>query len=278
MKLFYTPQLIRKRINESEHASAKPQQKYVRIRNIDLEKKAFSKSLEKLDKENVPQKGNFSIMKSSTKSESREALAPTNGSGFQRQLARHSYYVRDLHTKALLNSKTILVDMFVAASVGDVKLLDFYLRVGQLPVDAADNRGWRAIHHACLHAQTDVVAMLVQKGASINVSTVSGLTPILLAGSALTPRYDVIKILIQNGANLESKTPLGTTVLMDVAGRAYEPETEELCYMLLRSGADLKQKDNKGRTAVDYAMSVCNMDVLKTLKNYQSRRNRSPRH
>ena len=132
--------------------------------------------------------------------------------------------------------------------------------------------------------------MLVQKGASINVSTVSGLTPILLAGSALTPRYDVIKILIQNGANLESKTPLGTTVLMDVAGRAYEPETEELCYMLLRSGADLKQKDNKGRTAVDYAMSVCNMDVLKvkssrdlreirtfqTLKNYQSRKNRSP--
>ena len=56
MKLFYTPQLIRKRINESEHASAKPQQKYVRIRNIHLEKKAFSKSLEKLDKENVPQK------------------------------------------------------------------------------------------------------------------------------------------------------------------------------------------------------------------------------
>jgi len=108
--------------------------------------------------------------------------------------------------------------------------------------------------------------MLVQKGASINVSTVSGLTPILLAGSALTPRYDVIKILIQNGANLESKTPLGTTVLMDVAGRAYEPETEELCFMLLRSGADLKQKDNKGRTAVDYAMSVCNMDVLKVGK------------
>ena len=107
--------------------------------------------------------------------------------------------------------------------------------------------------------------MLVQKGASINVSTVSGLTPILLAGSALTPRYDVIKILIQNSANLESKTPLGTTVLMDVAGRAYEPETEELCYMLLRSGADLKQKDNKGRTAIDYAMSVCNMDVLKVL-------------
>ena len=105
--------------------------------------------------------------------------------------------------------------------------------------------------------------MLVQKGASINVSTVSGLTPILLAGSALTPRYDVIKILIQNGANIESKSPLGTTVLMDVAGRAYEPETEELCYMLLRNGADLKQKDNKGRTAIDYAMSVCNMDVLK---------------
>ncbi|CBY12804.1 unnamed protein product [Oikopleura dioica] len=157
MKLFYTPQLIRKRINESEQASAKPQKKYVRIRNIDLEKKAFSKSLEKLDKENVPQKGNFSIMKSSTRSESREALAPTNGPGFQRQLARHSYYVRDLHTKALLSSKTILVDMFVAASVDDVKLLDFYLRVGQLPVDAADKRGWRAIHHACLENDQIIV-------------------------------------------------------------------------------------------------------------------------
>ena len=57
MKLFYTPQLIRKRINESDSAtSAKPGVRYVRIRNIDLEKKAFSKSLEKLDKENFPQK------------------------------------------------------------------------------------------------------------------------------------------------------------------------------------------------------------------------------
>lgn len=40
--------------------------------------------------------------------------------------------------------------MFVAASVGDAPLLDFYLRVGSLSVDAADARGWRAIHHGSL--------------------------------------------------------------------------------------------------------------------------------
>ena len=49
--------------------------------------------------------------------------------------------------------KTILTDLFVAASIGDAPQVDYFLRVEELSVDAADQRGWRPLHHASLHGQ-----------------------------------------------------------------------------------------------------------------------------
>ena len=51
-----------------------------------------------------------------------------------------SYYSKDLKTSALLASKSIMVDMFVAASVGDAALVDFYLRLGWPKVNIFSNQ------------------------------------------------------------------------------------------------------------------------------------------
>jgi ankyrin repeat protein len=61
--------------------------------------------------------------------------------------------------------------------------------------------------------------LLVRRGANVNCRTISGLTPILLAGSCLTPRYPVIRILLDQGANPNVSSPAGTTPLMDICGR-----------------------------------------------------------
>ena len=38
-----------------------------------------------------------------------------------------------------------------------------------------------------------VIQLLIRRGANVNCGTVSGLTPLLLAGSCLTPRFEVIQ-------------------------------------------------------------------------------------
>ena len=83
----------------------------------------------------------------------------------------------------------------MAASIGDAPAVDFYLRIVGIAVDASDVRGWRPIHHASLHGQTKVVELLIRRGANVNCCTVSGITPILLCSSCLTPRYDTMRFV-----------------------------------------------------------------------------------
>ena len=98
-------------------------------------------------------------------------------------------------SKSSKKTKTVLTELFVAASIGDAPAVDFYLRIVGIAVDASDVRGWRPIHHAALHGQTKVVELLIRRGANVNCCTVSGITPILLCSSCLTARYDTMRLV-----------------------------------------------------------------------------------
>ena len=81
------------------------------------------------------------------------------------------------------------------------------------------------------------------------------MTPISLAGSCLTPRYETISLLLANKADPNVASPAGVTPLMDVCGRAYEPETEKLCNLLLMNEAKATATDIKGRDATGTSLS-----------------------
>ena len=93
----------------------------------------------------------------------------------------------------------------------------------------------------------------------------SGLTPISLAGSCLTPRYETISLLLANKADPNVASPAGVTPLMDVCGRAYEPETEKLCNLLLMNEAKATATDIKGRDATGTSLSA---SLYKKLKRF----------
>jgi len=171
----------------------------------------------------------------------------------QDQLHSTSGSIDDVNRKN--KSKNLLTDLFVAASIGDAPGVDYFLRVQGLAVDASDGRGWKPIHHASLHGQAKVVELLIRRGANVNCKTISGLTPISLAGSCLTPRYETISLLLANKADPNVASPAGVTPLMDVCGRAYEPETEKLCNLLLMNEAKATATDIKGRDATETSLS-----------------------
>lgn len=172
-------------------------------------------------------------------------------------------------SKSTKKTKTILTELFVAASIGDAPAVDFFLRIVGVAVDAADQRGWRPIHHASLHGQTKVVELLIRRGANVNCCTVSGITPILLSSSCLTPRLETMAALLDAGANPNMSSQNGTTPLMEVCCREHEPETEEVVTLLLMRGADTGAADSKGRDAIAYARSVGNQAAVKLIKKHE---------
>ena len=60
-----------------------------------------------------------------------------------------------------------------------------------------------------LLSQVSVVKVLINRGASINSKTGSGLTPLLLATACLTERYPVFDALLTAGAKCDCRSPQG---------------------------------------------------------------------
>ena len=73
---------------------------------------------------------------------------------------------------------------------------------------------------------------------------------------------DVLNMLIDAGADVNIATKTGSTALMSAAGAGRAPIVE----LLLAKGADPKLKTSKGQTALDIAIKREKEDVIKLLK------------
>ena len=51
--------------------------------------------------------------------------------------------------------------------------------------------------------------------------------------------------------------------------RQYDPESKDLCLLLLQSGADPCLRDKKGRRAEDYALSGNNKECLSIIEKFK---------
>lgn len=67
------------------------------------------------------------------------------------------------------------------------------------------------LHHASEYGQTEVIELLLKKGAQVNVIDSDGLTPLLLA--IYEDQLDCAKLLLDHGANKNGKTPLGKSYM-----------------------------------------------------------------
>ena len=103
-----------------------------------------------------------------------------------------------------------------AAFEGDIQSVVELLDAG-MPVNIRDH-GWTSLHGAAGTNCTDLVLLLLQKGAHVNELSNTGMTP--LHRAAGRNRTDVIRILLQHGASTNIKdhhnrTPLDIAHLMN---------------------------------------------------------------
>ncbi|CAM9675882.1 unnamed protein product [Lampetra fluviatilis] len=179
----------------------------------------------------------------------------------------------------------------VASRAGDSRLLSRLLRRGR-PADAADNRGWRPLHHAA-HGGHDRCVRLLLRAApeadDVNAATFEEKTPLFLAAAAghlgsvdlllragaepsrasseeETPVFAaiggghvaVVKALLRNGAKVNGPQYwTGWTSLHQATWKGHV----ELLQLLLERGARVEARDDYGITplflAAQYGQAPC---------------------
>merc|ERR1712168_672068 len=122
-------------------------------------------------------------------------------------------------------------------------------------IDIKDDMGWTALHCACSSGAESIVALLCERGASVNAKTQNGQVPMHYVASK--NNLAILPLLLQYGARLNQQDKYGYSPLHRAASRGYEKMVEGL----LSAGALVDPKDNQGNTPLHMA---CEEDRLTT--------------
>ncbi|CAG8478483.1 9753_t:CDS:2 [Cetraspora pellucida] len=100
-------------------------------------------------------------------------------------------------------------DVFSYAKQGKSSEISGILESGEANVNAKDDQGLSLLHWACDRGHLDVVKLLVEKGADMNVLTTGNETPLHYA--CISEHLDCARYLYKNGANILLKDEDGLT-------------------------------------------------------------------
>ena len=150
--------------------------------------------------------------------------------------------------------------------------------------NAQNRRGATALHYACdprrgsggvwnPEGQAALIDLLILHGAKIDHTDKGGATPLHRAVRGRSPA--AVRRLLENGARVDVRlgklgsTPLHLAVQSTGAGGTggTAEEQMEIIELLLAHGASPNERDRRGRTVVDWAVSARILDLFRTKKN-----------
>lgn len=136
------------------------------------------------------------------------------------------------------------LDAFEAAALGDADRVDALLRAEPEIRDSRSPDGWTPLHLAAHFGHEDVVRLLLERGAAVDVRSrnVMANTP-LHAAAGRHPR--ICQILVEAGADVNSRQEGGWTPLHAAARSGHEDTVE----LLLSRGADPTLTNDDGESA-----------------------------
>ena len=125
-----------------------------------------------------------------------------------------------------------------------------------------------ALYVAVLKDREDLVQRLLDKGANPNIADSQGAFPLSEAAAKAGANPNVVKRLLDAGANVNAQEAnKGTALIYAASNKSIAPQTRtEIVKLLLAKGADKSLKDDKGKTALDWAKESKSADVVDILK------------
>ncbi len=158
-----------------------------------------------------------------------------------------------------------------AASANQVDFAGFLLKRGAA-LEVFDTSGSTALILAVINADADMVRVLVESGAAIDVASPVNVlvTPLVYASMNPDPfkhkdNLAIIRCLLNNKGGIDFKSSNGTTALMAAAACSDLSNAYEKGALLVDKGADLDAVNNKGETALMLAAGAGNKKLMKRL-------------
>ncbi len=119
----------------------------------------------------------------------------------------------------------------IYAGRGDKNIVTSFLEAG-MPVDVIRTTdGWSPLIAASFYKKTEIVELLLEKQASVNLQDKYGKTALMQA--AAMGAEDIVTILLKNGANPNLQDQNGRTALMEANSKKHA----QLAQILLNAGA-----------------------------------------
>ncbi len=161
---------------------------------------------------------------------------------YQKQWRRNFFY-----TVSIIGSLTVIVGVF---------FLGILLVEGPFP----------PLHDAARSGDSQQVEQLLDgKSVDINARFNEGSTALMIA--AFNHNIDVVRVLLEAGADVNLQNDFGSTALMEAVLFDFEGDTQVLLEVLLEAGANIYVKDEKGLTAMDHAQEEWVESFLRTWKH-----------
>ena len=149
------------------------------------------------------------------------------------------------------------VGLFLALRAESPRVVDALLRSPKTDVNSANAAGETPLMMAALRGNLVQARALVARGAHIDRD---GWTPLHYAATG--PSTELVAYLLDKGATIDARSPNGTTPLM-MAARYGNPASAQL---LLERGADKRLRNQRGLDAADFAKEVKRDDLAARLR------------
>ena len=158
------------------------------------------------------------------------------------------------------------VGLTLALKNGSAKAFAAQMAARQVNVEARNLQDESPLMMAALKGNLDAVNALLARDVDVNKP---GWAPLHYAASAGSPQHvQIIRLLLENHAYIDAASPNGTTPLMMAA----QYGSTDAVQLLLDEGADPTLKNQRGLSAVDFAMRVSRTDSTEKIATAIRRR------
>jgi len=144
------------------------------------------------------------------------------------------------------------LDVFEAATLGDVPKLRKLLAADPALAKAYSADGFTALHLSAFFAQPEAAEELLRQGADPNAVAKNPMKVAVINSAAASGRADLVKLILRAGADPNVRQQMGYTALHAAAAH----DNVEMATALLDAGADPSLKSDDGQTAADKAGSA----------------------
>ncbi|GMT24595.1 hypothetical protein PFISCL1PPCAC_15892, partial [Pristionchus fissidentatus] len=166
--------------------------------------------------------------------------------------------LRNLPLPSHVSDEAYHMDIFTAASIGNVEIVERWLRNNDA-ANAVNRSGWSALLYAAQLDHAEICGILVSRGANVNQANKKGQTSLMLA--AACGNLNTVKVLLERGADVRAADRKGREALHVAAACSQQLIVAEL----LTKGADPNAQDKELMTPTLEACTAGHEQTLLSL-------------